>query len=53
MIPSNFRIEILTIRALLCAIGSKGLKRRGYESVNDKSLSLAISQNLTEKRFQA
>ena len=25
MIPSNFRIEILTIRALLCAIGSKEL----------------------------
>ena len=25
MIPSNFRIEILSIRALLCAIGSKGL----------------------------
>ena len=29
MIPSNFRIEILTIRALLCAIGSKGLKCEG------------------------
>ena len=26
MIPSNFKIEILPIRALLCAIGSKGLK---------------------------
>ena len=26
MIPSNFRIEILSICALLCAIGSKGLK---------------------------
>ena len=26
MIPSNFRIEILSIRALLYAIGSKGLK---------------------------
>ena len=26
MIPSNFRIEILPIRALLCAVGSKGLK---------------------------
>ena len=25
MIPSNFRIEILSIRALLYAIGSKGL----------------------------
>ena len=26
MIPSNFRIEILSIRALLYAIGSKGLR---------------------------
>ena len=26
MIPSNFRIEFLPIRALLCAIGSKGFK---------------------------
>ena len=25
MIPSNFRIEILPIRAPLCAIGTKGL----------------------------
>ena len=25
MIPFNFRIEILSIRALLCALGSKGL----------------------------
>ena len=25
MIPSNFRIEILAIRALLCALGTKGL----------------------------
>ena len=25
MIPFNFRIEILPIRALLCAMGSKGL----------------------------
>ena len=27
MIASNFRIEILTIRALLWALGSKGLNR--------------------------
>ena len=27
MIPSNFRIEILLIRALLCAMGSKGLDK--------------------------
>ena len=27
MIHSNFRIEILSIRALLCAIGSKGLNK--------------------------
>ena len=25
MIPSNFRIKILAIRTLLCAIGTKGL----------------------------
>ena len=25
MIPSNFRIEILEIRTLLCALGTKGL----------------------------
>ena len=25
MIPSNFRIEILSIRSLLCTIGGKGL----------------------------
>ena len=25
MVPSNFRIEILAIRALLCALRSKGL----------------------------
>ena len=30
MIPSNFRIEILSIRALLCPIGSKGLMFMGY-----------------------
>ena len=27
MVPTNFRIEILTIRARLCALGSKGLIR--------------------------
>ena len=27
MIPSNFRIEILVIRTLLCALGTKGLRR--------------------------
>ena len=26
MIPSNFRIEILAIRTLLCALGTKGLR---------------------------
>ena len=54
MFFSNFRIEILVIRALLCALGTKGLKDnlngiiavgkfsyecRVYESVDDWSLS--------------
>ena len=30
MFPSNFRIKILAIRALFCALGSEGLKICSY-----------------------
>ena len=64
MIPSNFRIEILSIRALLCAIGSKELNKKGiieknfyergaYESVDEESLSLVMSLKTTKKRIHA
>ena len=44
MIPFNFRIKILAIRALLCTLGSKGLKQVVFrfpkEILLDKSPSI-------------
>ena len=39
MIPSNFRIEILEIRTLLCALGTKGLIWSRLASIRRKPYS--------------
>ena len=42
MIPSNFRIEILPIRALLRAIGSKGLKTKDTNQQHERNIKWSI-----------
>ena len=51
MIPSNFKIEILAIRTLLCAIGTKGLwTKLFFPSVFEIFSKIGSYRRLTHRR---
>ena len=55
LLPNGNIFSILLIFFFCKKVSSKNFsyERRAYESIENKSLSYALSQNMTRKRFQA